>query len=84
MDGSAASLIAIPIVVVLSLAAWLILVAYAASHPQWKHGSPAAGQPNPGPAAPADDQPLSSVPRESDRVLAGSGALADQPAQRAA
>jgi hypothetical protein len=38
MDGSTASLIAIPIVVTLSLAAWLLLVAYAASHPQWKHG----------------------------------------------
>ena len=84
MDGSTASLIAIPIVVVLSLAAWLIVVAYAATHPRWKHGSPAAGQPSPGPAAPADAQPLRSVPRESDRVLAGSGALADQPAQRAA
>jgi hypothetical protein len=41
MDGSTASLIAIPIVVTLSLAAWLILVAYAAAHPRWKHGAPA-------------------------------------------
>jgi hypothetical protein len=41
MDGSSASLIAIPIVVTLSLAVWLILVAYAAAHPQWKHGAPA-------------------------------------------
>ena len=32
MDGSSASLIVIPIVVIASLAAWLILVAYAASH----------------------------------------------------
>ena len=84
MDGSTASLIAIPIVVVLSLAAWLIVVAYAATHPRWKHGSPAAGQPNPGPAARADAQPLRPVPRESDRVPAGSGALADQPAKHAA
>ena len=38
MDGSTASLIIIPIVVVISLAAWLIMVAYAASHPEWKHG----------------------------------------------
>ena len=31
MDGSTASLIAIPIVVTLALAAWLLLVAYAAA-----------------------------------------------------
>jgi hypothetical protein len=44
MDGSSLSLIIIPVVVVISLAAWLILVAYADSHPRWKHG----------PAAPRD------------------------------
>jgi hypothetical protein len=44
MDGSSLSLIIIPVVVVISLAAWLILVANANSHPQWKHG----------PAAPRD------------------------------
>ena len=43
MDGSSLSLILIPIVVVIGLATWLILVAYAASHPTWKHG-PAAPQ----------------------------------------
>ena len=43
MDGSTLSLILIPITVAASLAAWLILVAYAASHPTWKHG-PAAPQ----------------------------------------
>ena len=43
MDGSTASLIAIPIVVTLALAAWLVLVAYAAAHPQWKHGTASAG-----------------------------------------
>lgn len=53
MDGSTASLIAIPIVVTLALAAWLLLVAYAAAHPKWKHGTAAAGPENP---APADDQ----------------------------
>jgi hypothetical protein len=39
MDGSTASLIAIPIVATLVLAAWLLLVAYAAAHPRWKHGT---------------------------------------------
>ena len=43
MDGSSLSLILIPVVVVISLAAWLIMVAYAARHPSWKHG-PAAPQ----------------------------------------
>jgi len=47
MDGSSLSLIIIPVVVVISLAAWLILVAYAASHPAWKHG----------PASPQDARP---------------------------
>jgi hypothetical protein len=36
MDGSSLDLIIIPIVTVISLAAWLIAVAYAAAHPQWK------------------------------------------------
>jgi hypothetical protein len=48
MDGSSLSLIIIPVVVVISLATWLILVAYAASHPRWK----------PGPAAPQDVRPV--------------------------
>ena len=47
MDGSSLSLIIIPVVVVISLAAWLILVAHAASHPQRKGG----------PAAPRDARP---------------------------
>ena len=51
MDGSSLSLILIPVVVVISLAAWLIAVAYAASHPQWKHG----------PAAPRD-APVTTLP----------------------
>ena len=38
MDGSSLSLIIIPVVTVISLAAWLIAVAYAAAHPEWKHG----------------------------------------------
>jgi hypothetical protein len=50
MDGSSASLIAIPIVTSLALAVWLILTYYAAAHPRWKHGPQAAGQGNPTPA----------------------------------
>jgi hypothetical protein len=61
MDGSSASLIAIPIVVVVVLAAWLIMVAYAAGHPRWKHGQPATGDANPGPAAQPDAELPSTV-----------------------
>jgi hypothetical protein len=46
MDGSTASLIAIPIVTTLALAVWLLLVAYAAARPQWKHGTAAASWPS--------------------------------------
>ena len=48
MDGSSLSLIIIPVVVVISLAAWLIAVAYAVGHPKWKHG----------PASPHGTRPL--------------------------
>ena len=50
MDGSAASLIAIPIVVTLALAARLILVAYAAAHPpvDARHPGGRAREPRPG------------------------------------
>jgi hypothetical protein len=60
MDGSSASLIAIPIVTSLVLAVWLIVVYYAAAHPQWKHGPQAAGRENP---TPADGQLHSAEPR---------------------
>jgi len=35
MDGSGLSLIVVPVVAVICLAAWLIMVFYADSHPQW-------------------------------------------------
>ncbi len=63
MDGSSLSLIIIPAVVVISLAAWLIAVAYAASHPSWKHG-PASAQgarTAPRPAA-QDPLPRTEIP----------------------
>ena len=83
MDGSTASLIVIPIVVTVALAAWLILVAYAASHPQWKHGTQAAGPGNP---APADGQLRMAEPRRADRALAGADqdAITEKQARRAA
>ena len=57
MDGSSIDLIIIPVVVVISLAAWLIVVFYAVTHPGWKHG-PAAPQ-----QAPATALPGAAVPR---------------------
>ena len=81
MDGSTASLIAIPIVVTLALAAWLLLVAYAAAHPQWKHGTAAAGPGNP---APADGQVRPAEPRSADVGHAGQDAIPGKPARLAA
>ncbi len=70
MDGSTASLIAIPIVTTLALAAWLLLVAYAAARPQWKHGTAAAGPGNP---APADGQARPAEARPAGLALADAG-----------
>jgi hypothetical protein len=83
MDGSTASLIAIPIVVTLALAAWLLLVAYAAAHPQWKHGTAAVGPENP---APADHQipPAESRPADPAQADAGQDAIPGKPAKLAA
>ena len=56
MDGSTINLIIIAVVVVISLAAWLIGTVYAARHPAWKHGpaSPHQARPTalPGAAVP--------------------------------
>ena len=69
MDGSSLSLIIIPVVVVISLAAWLILVAYAASHPAWKHG-PASPQDARSATLPGAGVPL-PAPRSAPRAPAG-------------
>jgi hypothetical protein len=61
MDGSSLSIVLIPIVVVICLAAWLIMVACAASHPEWKH-SPASPPRSSEPAARADQRPLDASP----------------------
>lgn len=83
MDGSTASLIAIPIVVTLSLAAWLLAVAYAAAHPRWKHGtaSARAGHPSQadGPIAAAEARPAHLSLADPDR-----DAVAEKPAKLAA
>jgi hypothetical protein len=68
MDGSSASLIAIPIVTSVALAVWLIMTYYAAAHPRWKHGPQAAGQGNP---APADGQLRIAEPHPAAQARAG-------------
>ena len=77
MDGSTASLIAIPIVVTLALAAWLLLVAYAAAHPQWKHGTASVGPQT-------DHQVCPAEPRSADVAHAGRDAIPEKPAKLAA
>jgi hypothetical protein len=80
MDGSTASLIAIPIVVTLSLAAWLLAVAYAAAHPRWKHGTAAAGSGHPSQAdGPAEPRPPHLALADADQ-----DAVAEKPAKLAA
>jgi hypothetical protein len=77
MDGSTASLIAIPIVVTLALAAWLVLVAYAAAHPQWKHGT-ASARPE------TDHQIHPAEPRPADLAQDGQDVIPGKPAKLAA
>jgi hypothetical protein len=76
MDGSSLSLILIPVVVVISLATWLILVAYAASHPTWRHGpaSPQGARKTPAPNAQIP-LPRTQIPRPV-RQSAGTKPLA--------
>jgi hypothetical protein len=78
MDGSTASLIAIPIVVTLALAAWLLVVAYAAAHPRWKHG-PAAAESRAADLAPAGQVTAGQVAADADQ-----DANPDKPARLAA
>jgi hypothetical protein len=44
MTGSSLAPIVIPIVVMFSLAAWIVMVFHAASHPQWRDRSTAVPQ----------------------------------------
>jgi hypothetical protein len=67
MDGSTLDLIVIPLVVVISLAAWLIAVAYAAAHPRWKNDAQ-AGARSVEPVGTATGGPLRPVADSSDRI----------------
>jgi hypothetical protein len=57
MTGSSLAPIIIPIVVSISLAAWLIMVYYAASHPEWKNARPAPAEADPAPGPEAAGTP---------------------------
>jgi hypothetical protein len=48
MDGSIGSLVIIPLVVMISLAVWLIAVYHADSHPRWQASQPADVMGRPG------------------------------------
>ena len=74
MTGSTAAVILIPIVVTISLAAWLILVFYADSHPEWRNASSPARS-NPGPTACALTRPDALTGPPS--YIPGPGQLAD-------
>jgi hypothetical protein len=76
MDGSSLSLILIPIVVTISLAAWLILVAYAAGHPQWKANKPVPRHEGPGKVSP----PAVSATAGRDPLLDGDRRQVNKPA----
>jgi hypothetical protein len=67
-------------VVTLSLAAWLLAVAYAAAHPRWKHGTAAAGSGHPSQAdGPAEPRPPHLALADADQ-----DAVAEKPAKLAA
>jgi hypothetical protein len=71
MDGSSLSLIFIPVGAVIALAAWLILVAHAATHPGWKHGpaSPHGARTTPAPVAQIP-RPRTQIPRPARQPAA--------------
>ena len=90
MDGSSIDLIIIPVVVVISLAAWLIVVFYAVAHPEWKHG-PASTQDAPATTLPGDgiSRPRAEIPRPARQpagtrpmVTAGTSTTEPSMAQR--
>ena len=83
MDGSSIDLTIIPVVVVISLAAWLLAVAYAATHLEWKHG-PASREDSPMTPLPGVGVPLprTEIPRPV-RQPAGTPAHGHRSARRA-
>ena len=79
MDGSTLAVIVIPIVVSLSLAAWLVIVFYAVAHPLWvprrahgtRHATRVSAASPAGSAAASRTTPAS--PRRSPRTPAAAG-----------
>jgi hypothetical protein len=77
MTGSSLAPIVIPIVVMFGLAAWLVIVFYAGSHPHWKdRGSPAAQRAGAGPALTSGSSPPQR--RDSAEPPAARGAVPRQ------
>jgi hypothetical protein len=63
MDGSTASLVIIPLVVMISLAVWLVAVYHADSHPRWQASQPVPGRDRSGRAMLAGSRLPSTQPR---------------------
>jgi len=82
MTGSSLAPVIIPIVVTISLAAWLLMVYYADNHPRWKSASPAPGHQSPGQVTPitgaGNDQFPDGQLRRADEALVLAGADAAQ------
>lgn len=88
MTGSSLAPVVIPIVVMFGLAAWLVMVFYAGSHPQWKDRTSASEQrAEAGPIATSGGRPYrrdaaeppaarDAVPRQA---LAGGTLLGTKP-----
>jgi hypothetical protein len=85
MTGSSLAPVIIPIVVSISLAAWLIIVYYAASHPEWESARPAPGEmhPAPGEVGPAPRPETAGTPgAPPELATAGSDHPDDQARHR--
>jgi hypothetical protein len=63
MDGSIASLVIIPLVVMISLAVWLVAVYHADSHPRWQASQPVPGRDRSGQAMLAGSRLPGTRPR---------------------
>jgi hypothetical protein len=63
MDGSIASLVIIPLVVMISLAVWLVAVYHADSHPRWQASQPVPGRDRSGRAMLAGSRLPGTQPR---------------------
>jgi hypothetical protein len=78
MTGSSLAPIVIPIVVAISLAAWIFMVYHADSHPYWRGQATAPEQPRTGVSEAADQRP--GLPqRKATSIQQAEDPMARQP-----